>query len=146
MMTLSQAGLGTGSPTGTIDQDAVEGKLTLDTDKLTAALTGDFASVKALFTKVTGSYSTEGVQQRMQGILDPFLKSGGVMDSRDAGETNTLKDLQSQIDDWAPRLTAKEAALRAQFTAMEVALSKNQSMSSAISGQLASLASGIAPQ
>jgi len=145
-MTLSQVGLGTGSPTGAIDQDAVEGKLTLDGDKLSDALTDNFSAVKALFTKTTGSYATEGVQQRLKGIMDPYLKAGGVMDSRDAGETNTLKDIASQIADWAPRLTAKEAALRAQFTAMEVALSKNQSMSSAISGQLASLASGIAPQ
>ena len=145
-MTLSQVGLGTGAPTGSIDPDAVDGKITLDEDKLGDALTANFSAVKALFTKVTGSYATEGVQQRLQGNLDPFLKAGGVMDSRDAGETNTLKDIQSQIDDWTPRLTAKEASLRQQFTAMEVALSKNQSLSSAISGQLASLASGVAPQ
>src|SRR4051812_9497069 len=140
-MALSQVGLGTGSPTGAIDHDAVDGKITLDADKLNTALGDNFTAVKKLFTNVTGDYSTEGVQQRLQNVLTPFLKSGGVMDSRDSGENNTLKDIQTQIDNWTPRLTAKEASLRAQFTAMEVALQKNQQLSSSVAGQLASLAS-----
>jgi flagellar hook-associated protein 2 len=113
---------------------------------MTTALVAHFSDVKALFTNVTGDYSTEGLRQRFQRTLDPYLTTGGIMDGRDSSANSALASIKRQEDDWGPRLTAKETALRAQFTAMEVALQKAQSLTSSISAQLASLSSGIAPQ
>jgi flagellar hook-associated protein 2 len=144
--TLAQIGVSTGSPSGTIDPDAVAGKLKLDNVKLTAALTSSFSDVKALFTNVTGAYATEGVRQRFQRVLDPYLTTGGIMDGRAGTSTSNLTSIKAQELDWGPRLTAKEASLRKQFTAMEVALSKSQSLSASISNQLLSLSSGIRAQ
>jgi flagellar hook-associated protein 2 len=141
MNQLSIVGLSTGSAvgSGTLNQDSIEGLLTLDTDKLTTALTTRMSDVKALFTNVTGTYASEGLGQRMDDLLTPYVQTGGVLASRIDGETNTINDLKQQQADIETRVTLKETQLRAQFTAMETALAQSQSLSASISGQLASL-------
>ena len=54
---LGNIGLSTGAAvgSGTINQDSLEGKLTLDTTKLQSALASNFNDVKSLFTNATGS-------------------------------------------------------------------------------------------
>jgi len=144
LQTLAQVGLSTGATTGsgTIDQDAVDGKLTLDTATLTSQLTANFDQVKSLFTSATGSYDTEGLGQRLSGLVDPWLtdaNAGGILQSRIAGEDSTIKELKDQQADWDQRLALKEQQYRAQFTALETALSQAQSQGQWLSGQIASL-------
>jgi flagellar hook-associated protein 2 len=140
---LSQAGLSTGQAidsSGAVNQDALEGKLTLDTDKLSSLLSTNFADVKAMFTNVTGAYASEGLSQRLNDILFPWLQVGGVLDSRLDAESAILKDLQDQQDALNVRLDAKQAALQAQFANLETALSQAQSEGSWLSSQIAGLA------
>jgi flagellar hook-associated protein 2 len=125
---------------GTLNQDSIEGLLTLDADKLKTALTTRMSDVKALFTNVTGTYASEGLGQRMDDLLTPQVQTGGVLASRIDGESSAIKDLKQQQADIETRVTLKETQLRAQFTAMETALAQSQSLSASISGQLASLA------
>jgi flagellar hook-associated protein 2 len=47
--------------------------------------------------------------------------------------------MQDAISDWDVRLTAKQTALNAQFSAMEVALGTLQNQASWLSGQISSL-------
>ena len=77
----SQVGLSTGaaSAAGTLNQDAIDGKLTLDTDQLSDALTTSFSDVKALFTNVTGTYDSEGLAQRLDDSDQPQVQTGGVL-------------------------------------------------------------------
>jgi flagellar hook-associated protein 2 len=134
---LSQVGLSTGAAVGTGDlsSDSIDGKLTIDSTAFTTALTTNFDQVKALFTNATGSYSTEGLGQRLSGILSPYTSSsalGGYLNTEVDNETNTIKSLQAQVTDWDPRLALKQQTLQAQFTAMETALSQSQSTSASL--------------
>jgi flagellar hook-associated protein 2 len=142
MNQLGLVGLSTGAAvgSGTLNQDSIEGLLTLDADKLKTALTTRMSDVKALFTNVTGTYASEGLGQRMDDLLTPQVQTGGVLASRIDGESSAIKDLKQQQADIETRVTLKETQLRAQFTAMETALAQSQSLSASISGQLASLA------
>jgi flagellar hook-associated protein 2 len=145
LSTLAQAGVSTGSAVGggTLNQDAIAGKLTLDAGKLTSALTDHFSDVKALFTNITGSYSSEGLSQRLDSTLTGWLSpTSGILTGRINSEQTTIDSLTTQISDWDTRLTAKEAALRAQFTAMETALSQLQSQSGQLTSSIGALSGG----
>src|SRR5581483_11915966 len=97
---LAQVGLSTGAAVGTgaLSADSIAGKLTVDHGKLDAALAADFDAVKALFTN-----ATEGLGQRLAGILGPYTSSsllGGYLDTKIDGETETVAELQRQVADW----------------------------------------------
>lgn len=147
MQTLAQAGLSTGKPTGTgaLSSDAIDGKLSLDTATFSTALTSSFSSVKALFTNATGSYATEGLGQRLGDLIKPWTASSasnGLLNLRIDNETSTISSLQKQSIDWDERLKIKQQMLQTQFAAMEVALSKSQSQSAWLDGQIAQLGKG----
>jgi len=145
MSYLSQVGLTTGKTTGSgaLSKDAVSGKLSLDATQLGDQLAMRFSDVKALFRNVTGKYATEGLGQRLGGILDPWLVGSGknpsLMDSRIAGEQSEIKALKQRQAELEIRMTAKQDALKAQFAGLETALSKVQSEGNWLAGQLAHL-------
>ncbi len=141
---LAQVGLSTGAAvgTGSISQDSLDGKLTLDTTAFESALNTNFDSVKALFTNATGKYATEGLGQRLNGILNQYTEpaiSGGYLNSAIDGQTTAITELQSQVTDWDARLALKQQMLQTEFTNMETALSQAQSVGSQLSSQIASL-------
>jgi flagellar hook-associated protein 2 len=143
---LSQAGLSTGKTTGsgTLNQDAVAGKLSLDAGKLSEQLLARFDDVKALFTNKTGVAATQGLQQRLDGIVAPWIASAtaeqpGILTSRISGSEAIVTSLKSQQAAWDDRLAERERALREQFTALETALAKAQSQGSWLTAQLSSL-------
>jgi flagellar hook-associated protein 2 len=134
---LAQVGLSTGAAVGTgaLNSDSIDGKMTVDTTAFQNALNTNYDQVKALFTNFTGSYSTEGLGQRLNDILTPFTESsllGGYLGTEIDGETSTIQELQAQSADWDTRLALKQQTLQAQFVAMEEALSKTQSVSSSL--------------
>jgi flagellar hook-associated protein 2 len=144
LQSLAQVGLSTGTATGggPLSSDSIDGKLTIDTGKFSTALASNFGNVKALFTNVTGSYSSEGLAQRLDGVLKPWTASSasnGLLNLRIDGETKTLTDLQAQSTQWDQRLAIRQQTLQAQFTAMETALSQAQSQSSWLDGEIAKL-------
>jgi flagellar hook-associated protein 2 len=144
LQSLAQAGLSTGAATGggPLSSDSIDGKLTLDAGTFSTQLQSNFSDVKALFTNVTGSYSSEGLAQRLGGILTPWTASSasnGLLNTRIDGETKTIGDLQTQSSDWDQRLALRQQMLQAQFTAMETALSQAQSESGWLSGEIAKL-------
>jgi flagellar hook-associated protein 2 len=122
---------GTGSG-GAASADAIAGKLTLDTAKLTDALDTNRLDVKAFLTD-----TTKGISAKVTKLLDPVAKAtSGLMDVRakQAGaEASSYEDQITQMED---RLTQKADRLRAQFTAMEQALAQSQSQGSWLAAQL----------
>ena len=138
---LSLVGLSTGKTVGggTLNQDSIDGRLTLDTDKLSDMLTDRFGEVKKLFTNITGTYASQGLSQRLDALIKPQVQTGGVLASRIAGEQSTIDDLKQRQSDIETRVALRETNLRAQFTAMETALSQSQSLQSQLSGQFAAL-------
>jgi flagellar hook-associated protein 2 len=142
---LSEVGVSTGASTGTgaLNQDAIAGKLTLDSTKLTEALAGDFSSVKSLFTSSTGAYETEGLSQRLDRYVNPWINGDGtnasILSSRIDASSSLLTDMTAQMAEIDQRLSVREAALRQQFTDLETALAQIQSQGQWLSGQLAQL-------
>lgn len=138
---LSQVGISTGASTGSgaVSQDAIIGKLSFDSTKLTTALASDFNGVKELFTKATGDVSTEGFGQRIDRIISTYTETGGIMGSRIQAAKDEIAFLTTRASDMDVRLAQKEEALRRQFTAMESAIQAAQSQGQWLSGQLASL-------
>lgn len=141
---LAQVGLSTGAAVGTgnLSSDSIDGKMTVDTTAFTSALNTNFDQVKALFTNATNDYSTEGLGQRLDGILTPFTSSsalGGYLGTAVDNETSTITELQAQVTDWDQRLALKQQTLQAQFTAMETALSQSQSTSASLTQSIAQL-------
>jgi flagellar hook-associated protein 2 len=144
---LAEVGLSTGKSTGTgaLDQSAVKGQLTLDTAKLAEKLSSGFADVKQLFTNETSDYKTQGLQQRLDTLVDPWLHgngtTGAILDARITSSDSIISSLKDREADLDVRLAAKEKSLRMQFTALETALAKAQSQGSWLAGQIASLPS-----
>jgi flagellar hook-associated protein 2 len=137
---LGNVGLSTGKAvgSGTISQDSLEGKLSLDTTKLQSVLASNFSSVKSLFSNATGSFGSEGLSQRMDDIINPQTSATGALNGRITSEASLIQSYSQQIADIEQRVTLHEAALRAQFTAMESAVAQLQSSSSALSSSSSS--------
>jgi flagellar hook-associated protein 2 len=137
---LGNIGLSTGAAvgSGTISQDSLEGKITLDTTKLQSALASNFSGVKALFSNATGSFGSEGLSQRMDDIVNPQTSATGALNGRITSEASLIQSYSQQIADIEQRVTLHETALRAQFTAMETAVAQLQSSSSALGSSTSS--------
>jgi flagellar hook-associated protein 2 len=135
---LSQIGISTGSTTGdgTINQDAVDGKLVIDDNKLDAVLASDPKSVQTL---LGGTLGTAGFSQAIDGALDPEVQAGGDFDTLISQANSQVSDYAGQISDWDQRLSDQQDRLKAQFSAMESALSKSQTTQSWLTGQIAGL-------
>jgi flagellar hook-associated protein 2 len=142
MNQMSELGLSTGNAVGTsaLNQDSLAGKLTLDTSKLQAALSSNFNNVKTMFSNAGANYGANGLSQRLDNIINgQIAPASGMLVSRMASEDSLISLMTQQQTDIQQRLDMREATLRAQFTAMESALSQNQSQSSWLSSQIASL-------
>jgi flagellar hook-associated protein 2 len=138
--TISEAGLdqlgitvpSTGS--GTSD-DALAGKLTFKESTFDDAWASNSKNVQAKL----GSTTSSGFAQAFEKVLDPVTRAGdGLLDQRVNEANSDLAYIKDQLADMDTRLQSKEDYLRAQFTAMETALSQSQSQSSWLTSQLSS--------
>lgn len=110
-----------------------DGVFSLDEAKFAAALAADPGKVQTIFS---------GLAQRVADV------SKSTSDSIDGSLTNKIKNqegdvkmLGDKISDWDRRLALRRTGLQATYSALEVSLSKMQSTSSWLTGQLASLPS-----
>jgi len=106
----------------TFDADAFQKALATDPQGTQAILSGVAANVGAAATAASDKYD-------------------GSITTSITGQQAVAKDLNTQIDSWTDRLTARRAALQTQYAALETNLSKLQSQSSWLSSQLASTSS-----
>lgn len=136
MDSLADLGISTGSASASTSRDALAGKLTLDTAKLSSALASDPNAVKALLAGVDG---VGGWARGFESLVHDVATSGGTLSSRIDGAGSELKRLQASMSAMDKRLELREQALRAQFTAMEAALAASQSQGQWLAGQLAAL-------
>lgn len=139
MSSLADLGVSTGSASATISRDALAGKLEIDDDVLDAALANNPSGVRDL---LAGPANAGGWTRSFERIVHDADTTGGTLDVRISGADAELKRLQQTMADMDDRLALKEQTLRAQFTAMETALSQSQTQSSWLSGQLSALNAG----
>jgi flagellar hook-associated protein 2 len=137
LKSMSDIGVSTGAPNkgSTLNQDAINGLLTVDETKLRAALDSDPNGVRALLGGVSG---TAGFGQAFQTVLSSYQGPAGLLQSRIVSATTDLTDLTTKLARFDDRMDAKQARLQKQFTAMEAALSASQSAGSKFSSLLPS--------
>jgi flagellar hook-associated protein 2 len=134
-------GISTGTAASTLDQDAIAGRLKFDASKFAAAFATDRDSVKELLTRDGPTAAADGIAQRISDLTAGFTKTGGLIAAAIDGSTSQVKRLQDQIDNMNVRLQAREAQLKAQFTAMETAIAQLKSSGDGLASALSSLPS-----
>jgi flagellar hook-associated protein 2 len=116
---------------GASTDDAKQGKLVIDDDKLSSALDTDWTKVSAFLDKFAGKVDTL--------VKAQTGSTSSLIDGRVTGDDTTLKQLGDQLTSLNTRLDSEQTRLQAQFTAMETALSQLQSQQSWLTGQINSL-------
>jgi flagellar hook-associated protein 2 len=133
---LSELGISTGAATGgASNADALAGKLVIDNAKLDTVLANNLDGVKTFL----GANGGSGLSQQISGLLDPYTRSDGLINSRKSEAEAQAQVQRVQMGRLDDRLALEEARLRKQFASLETALSKSQSQQSYVNGQLAAL-------
>ncbi len=108
-----------------------DGTFSFDATVFQQALTADPAGTQSVLSGVSAA-----VGAAASAVSDKYT---GSITTSITGQQTVVKDLNDQIDAWDLRLTARRATLQATYTALETSLSKLQSQSSWLSGQLSGL-------
>ena len=130
---LADIGVSTGAGSGgAASADAVAGKLTLDVTKLTDAMQNNRLDVKGFLTD-----TTNGISAKLTRLLDPVAAStSGLLDVRAKQAGDAASDIDDRVAAMETRLSQKADRLKAQFAAMEQAMSQSQSQSAWLTAQL----------
>lgn len=104
-----------------VDKDGV---MSLDSSKLSKALTENLQSVSDVFS------SADGVATRLSSRLSQYLQSGGPLDSQQTSLKKQLSSLDDKKSDVQARLDNLRKVLQKQFTAMDVAVGQFNSTGS----------------
>jgi flagellar hook-associated protein 2 len=133
LTSLADIGVSTGAPnTGaTVNQDAVDGKLTIDKDKLTAALQANPLGVRTL---LGGTAGTNGFAQAFSDTISPFEGAGGILDQRISSAASDLSTIAGKLVDFDARMDMKQDYYQKQFTALETAMQASQTQTNALAG------------
>ncbi len=113
------------------------GKLTFDEAQFTKAYEADPVTTASYFTKSTDATGfADRLATTAKAASDPY---DGVISTSVKGRQTTIERLQDSIDGWDIKLELRRTTLTRQFTALETALSRMNSQSSWLSGQISSL-------
>ena len=108
-----------------------DGVFSVDSAKLSAALSSNFDGVVNMFTDTTVTKTTKGfgglVYDMANGISNTV---DGRITNRTNGLAKNIKSIEKNITDKETQLTAYEERIRAQFTALETMLANLKSQSS----------------
>ncbi|MEY8212147.1 MAG: flagellar filament capping protein FliD [Gammaproteobacteria bacterium] len=115
------------------------GQLTLNTELLDPKLESNFDDLGQLFA------STNGLSNTLDKLIEGYVSSTGIIDSRTDGLKVRVEDVSEQRVALNRRLASFESRLLAQFTAMDVLVSSLQNQSSFLTQQLANLPGAYNP-
>ena len=136
---LADLGIGVPKATGgASSQDAKDGKLTVDSDKLKAALAADYSKVRDLFA---GKGATKGLSGLLSDYVATQTGTNGSITGRMNSDDTTLKGFDDQITKLDERMDTEQKRLKAQFAAMETALNQSQTQQAWLTSQIATLPS-----
>ena len=117
----------------------LDGKLAIDGTRLDSAFDADFDAVGELL-----SDADSGIATRLDALLEPYLQTGGLLDTRTDGLNASIEDIGDRRESLDERLVAVEARLFDQFNALDTLLAQLQTTSNFLSQQLANLPGVVA--
>ena len=109
------------------------GELTLDNDKLSAALKNNLPGVTSFLQ------SAGGVSERMGQITNDLLSASGPINSASNGASETVKELARQYETTSLRIDERMGTYQKQFAALDSMIAQMNSVSSYLTTQLAGL-------
>jgi flagellar hook-associated protein 2 len=113
---------------------SLDGKLSVDGAALDAAFAADFDGVGELFAA-----DDKGVAIKLDALLDPYLATNGVFDSRTVGLKSSIDGIADKREALNARLQALHDRYTKQFNALDTLLGQLQSTSNFLSQQLSQL-------
>jgi flagellar hook-associated protein 2 len=130
--TMDDIGVSTGGTTGNgaESQSALAGNLTLNATALTNMLQSNASGVKAILSSWSSSFVN---------VVDDAADAGGTIATRITSDNSQISNLGGRISSMQSALADKQKFLVQQFAQLEAALSSNQSESSWLTSQIASL-------
>lgn len=130
--TMDDIGVSTGATTGNGAESAsaLAGNLQLNATTLANMLSSNASGVKSILSSWSSSFV---------GLVDNASDPGGTIASRITGDNSQISNLGNQISSMQSALTDKQNFLVQEFAQLESALSSNQSESSWLTSQIASL-------
>lgn len=133
---LSQIGISTGASTGsgTLNQDAIAGKLTFDETKFDAAFAANPTNVK----KILGGSGT-GFGQTFAAVIDNHSAATGLLSTRVTQTDSAIETVKTSLASFDRRLDARQQYLSRQFQQMEAALQASRAAGARLSAQIDSL-------
>ena len=111
----------------------LDGKLSVNDDRLSTVLSEDFAKFGDLFS------TTDGFGVRLFDLAEGYLDSDGIIETRSKGIETTIEGLADERDSLNERLASFESRLLRQFNALDSLLAQLQSTSNFLTQQLANL-------
>lgn len=106
------------------------GKLSVDSAKLDEVIKNDMASIEGLFAT-----ETTGLANRLDELAEGYVKTGGLIDSRNNAYTSDKRRLDSDREAFALKMEMLEARLFKQFNAMDLVVGQlNQQASGIVNG------------
>jgi flagellar hook-associated protein 2 len=112
------------------------GKLEIDDDKLNKALSDNFQDLTKFFSGVDGS---AGMGKTITDYVDSLNGTSGALTAATDGITATLKDLEDKYTATQDRVTSTMDRYRAQFTQLDLLVSKLNQTSSYLTQQFAAM-------
>lgn len=134
---LEALGISTGKASGTATYSAssIQGRLSLDSTVLTAALVADPAKVRQTLT------ASPGVVKGLVDTLASYTGATGSLTERISLVGQQVSDIGKRMDAFDARLTARQNVLKLQFATLESTISKLNDQRSWLTGQLNALQS-----
>jgi flagellar hook-associated protein 2 len=119
------------------------GKMTIDKDQFTAAVSANADAISEFFTN--DSTSSQGFAVKLIDAIDNMVENyasdqKGILLARQDGLQSTIDRLDEQIASQEDRINSVMERTRAQFNSLEVLMGQYQTTSSYLASQLASMA------
>ena len=111
-----------------------DGTLKLNPTTLDNALDGNLDDVAELFS------SSNGIAIKLDGVLNEYVKSGGIIDLKTEGLNTTIDGIEAEFEQLQLSLDALEERLLAQFAALDILVNELNSTASFLEQQFQSLA------
>lgn len=110
------------------------GKMSIDDTKLDKIIAEDMGSIENLFAT-----PDSGIASRLDTLVDSYVKTGGMIDSRNNALTGDKQRLEDQRESFTRKMDLLEARLFKQFNAMDLVVGQLNQQSSGLVERLNSL-------